>query len=250
MSDRIVVTGMVITSSPAGENDKRIVLLTKELGKISAFARGARRPGNHLMAASDSFAFGTFYLVRGREAYTLTGADISSYFRELTEDIVKTYTAYYFLELAEYYAVENQEAYKMLKLLYVAFRALSAGRIDSRLVRYVYELKILVINGEYPDFSRCAGCGGREELTEFSVFYNGMLCRKCAGNAGDAIHISPSALYALQYIVYADFPDLYKFTVTPEVLSELKMVTARCMHSYTDKKMNSADILDVLEQNI
>ena len=65
MADQIKVMGMVISSAPIGEHDKRIVLLTKEKGKISAFARGARRPGNHLMAASESFAFGSFYLIYG-----------------------------------------------------------------------------------------------------------------------------------------------------------------------------------------
>ena len=55
MADQIKVRGMVISSSPIGENDKRVVLLTKEKGKISAFVRGERRPGNHLMAARESF---------------------------------------------------------------------------------------------------------------------------------------------------------------------------------------------------
>ena len=109
MADQIKVRGMVISSSPIGENDKRVVLLTKEKGKISAFVRGARRPGNHLMAASDSFSFGIFYLMYGRDAYTVVNAEISNFFRELTSDLQKTYTAYYFLELAEYFTVENAD---------------------------------------------------------------------------------------------------------------------------------------------
>ena len=99
MAEQIKVTGMVISSSPIGENDKRIVLLTKERGKISAFVRGARRPGNHLMAASDSFAFGSFFMIPGKESFTMVGADITNYFRELAMDVYKTYSAYYFLEL-------------------------------------------------------------------------------------------------------------------------------------------------------
>ena len=35
MADQVKVKGMVISSSPIGENDKRVVLLTKEKGKIS-----------------------------------------------------------------------------------------------------------------------------------------------------------------------------------------------------------------------
>ncbi len=246
MADQIKVMGMVISSSPIGENDKRIVLLTREKGKISAFVRGARRPGNHLMAASDSFAFGSFYLMYGRDSYTLVNAEISNYFRELAGDIVCTYSAYYFLELAEYYAVENMDGSAMLNLIYASFKALLNDKLDNRLVRYIYELKLLVINGEYPEFSCCRQCGTAEGLSGFSIYTDGMLCDECRGVAKDVIDINQSTLYALQYIVYADISRLYTFTVSNEVMAELKMVMARCMHAYVERRMNSLEILDTL----
>ena len=43
MAETVTFTGMILTASPMKEFDKRVEVLTKERGRISAFARGARR---------------------------------------------------------------------------------------------------------------------------------------------------------------------------------------------------------------
>ena len=47
MREQVVLTGMVIKSAPAGEYDRRLVILTCERGKITADRKSTRLNSSH-----------------------------------------------------------------------------------------------------------------------------------------------------------------------------------------------------------
>lgn len=216
MQDFVVLTGIIIKSEPIGEYDRRVVLLTKERGKISAFAKGARRPGNRLMAPTNPFSFGQFRLFEGRTSYNMSEAEILNYFEELRADFAGAYYGMYFLEICDYYARENNDETGMLKLLYQSLRALLSDRFEDRLVRCIFELKVIMINGEFPGIS-----------------------------SGDTL--GESAAYAVTYIMNTPSERLFSFDVAPQVLEELKYFCKEICKRTFDKDFKSLEILENLE---
>ncbi len=245
MGQTIVLTGMVLSAAPVGEYDKRIVILTRERGKMSAFARGARRPGSQVMAASNPFAFGQFEAFEGKNSYTVVKADISNYFRDLARDLDGAYYGFYFLELADYYARENMDETPMLKLLYQSLRALENQSLPNRLGRRIFELRAMAENGEAPNVFSCLNCGKEEQLSYFQVDRGGTLCKDC-GTKKHVSELDGSTLYTLQYILTSRIEKLYTFTVSLEVLEKLEWVMNDYMKFYIDRKFHS---LQVLEEN-
>ncbi len=122
MKERVM--GMVLSAATIGEYDKRIVLLTKERGRISAFARGARRPKSPLSAATEPFTFGEFYIYKGKDSYVIEQVEAKNYFPELRKDLDDLYMGLYFCEVASYFTREGMQAKEELNLLYLSLRAL------------------------------------------------------------------------------------------------------------------------------
>lgn len=205
------VTGIVLKCEPIGEYDRRVVILTTERGKISAFAKGARKQGNRLMASTNPFCFGKFKLFEGRSSYSINEAEISNYFEEMRVDFEKACYGMYFLEVMDYYTRENNDEKQMLKLLYQSLRALCSDSYDNRLVRSIFEIKSVILNGEYP------GLGEQQYLD--------------------------STVYAAKYIEDSSIEKLYTFSVSEEVLKELTGISEKVINVSVDRKFKSLEIL-------
>ncbi len=213
MQDFLVVTGMVIKGSPISEYDRRITILTKERGKISCFAKGARKPNSPYVAATNPFSFGEFKLYVGKSSYNLLEANISYYFEELRHDYMSAYLGMYFLEVMDYFTRENNDEIEMLKLLFQSLRAISAKGLTNELTRAIFEIKVLVVNGEFPGIE-------------------------------DGMILSDGARYAIGYIESAPIEKLYSFSISSSVLKELQLFAKIYRNKYYSHDFKSLEILE------
>lgn len=214
MQDYVILTGMILKAIPVGEYDRHVCILTRERGKVTAYVRGARRPSSKLLGQTAPFSFGRFKLFIGKDSYSLAEAEISQYFEEMRSDMEAALYGSYFLELADYYTVENGDETMMLGLLYQSLRALTKASLPNPLVRYVFEMKAMVINGEFPGIPR------RE------------------------LPFSEALEYTVSYIANSPLEKLYTFSLKDSVLSELKSIMDEYRRIYVDRQLKSLDILE------
>lgn len=269
MAESITVTGMILSAQPNKEYDRRLVLLTKERGKISVFANGVRRPTAMLSGCSQPFVFGKFTLYEGRESYTLQAAEPENFFAELRTDLEAVYYGVYFCEFAETVTREGLPAKEELKVLYRSLGALLKKSIGVELVRAIFELKMLAVGGISPQVYECVKCRKKEDLHWFSAKSGGCICKACAdklweestlqdgqfsgeGNGTGLIvgerylPVSGSALYTMQYILATPIESLYTFTVTEDVLSQLKKILKEFTDLHIGRKFKSLEMLELL----
>ena len=219
MEDLVTVRGIVLKHSPSGDYDWVATIFTRERGKITAFARSARKPLAKLSGSVEPFCFGTFKLFAGKNSYTIVEADIENYFEGFREDLEGACYGTFFLELASYYTRENNEDADLLNLLYLSLMALLKDSIPNKLVRCIYELRSLVIEGEYPGIPMEMG-------------------------------LSKSAVYAMDYISGSPLQKLYTFNVAEEVLKELCRVSALFRKRYIDRQLKSIEMLSAFDDAI
>ena len=219
------ITGIVIRSVPVGESDRRVVLLTREIGKIAAFARGVRRQNSPLMGAVQPFNYGTFRIYAGRDYYVLTEARIDQHFDDLKKDMTLSCYGSYFLEVMDELTRENNDESRLLLLTYAALRALEKKALDPKLVRAVFEIRCAVEEGEFsmdPSFlSSLAPRSGAENATGIPV-------------------------RALEAIASSDMAHLFSFSVSGETLEQLLQISSRLLSRLTSHEFTSLKILNMM----
>ena len=100
-------------------------------------------------------------------------------------------------------------------LAYQSLRALESEAFDNRLVRAVFEIKAVMLEGEYPGPRR-----GEKYLD--------------------------ASLYALDFLYRTPPAKVYSFSVKPEVLGELETYADWLRRRTWDHKFSSLEILQVL----
>jgi DNA repair protein RecO (recombination protein O) len=176
---------IVLRTVDFSESSLIVTLFSRELGKIGAMAKGARRPKNPFDSGLDLLArCRIVFLRKSSDALDLlTEAKLLRRFRPVAGNLAGLYAGYYVAELLGELTDPYQAHPELFHLADQALVGLAGGQAVAREVLH-FELGLLHWLGLAPSLDRCVECGDAVTLSgrvPFGHLDGGVLCGRCRG---------------------------------------------------------------------
>jgi DNA repair protein RecO (recombination protein O) len=212
-----------------GETDRVVTLFTRDLGKLSVVAKGARGPRSRLAGTTEPFTYFNGLLAVGQNLDVLTQSEVVNAFSGLRKDLVRIGYASFFVELVDTGVEERQPHPELWDLLVAALSTLEAATTPDVLSR-AFELHALSQLGYEPRLHECVldEASVDEPGAAFHPLRGGMLCARCARSTAGTVPTSPETLATLRELTLLPLQSTAHANLEPEVRREL----ARCLIPY------------------
>lgn len=238
---------LVLRRIPLGETDKIVTLFSREYGKFSAVAKGARKTTSRLAGATEPLMLLRALLAEGMNLDVLTQCEIKESFPLLRGDFGLILRATYACELLEKLTVERDAAPEafdlLLSTLYVLQRA-----ADPDAALHAFELQLLAQVGYEPRLDACARCGGdlqHDGPLFFSPSRGGLLCSSCADATDDALPLAKETAETMaRLLLEEDARALAQLELSPTVRKEMARLLRAHLRYRLERDLKSTELLD------
>lgn len=188
---------VVLKTTPCAEQDKVVVLFSRERGVLRGIAKGARKFGNRFGSSLEPMSIVRvfFYEKERRDLVTISNCDLLESFFEAQRDPRVANAAAYFAELIEEFSPPQARDEDLYRLLTSVLRALAAGGDRDFLTAY-YDVWFLRLNGLLPHLARCRDCRKPVTAGWLAPRKDGVFCDACAPVKKDALPAETAAFLA------------------------------------------------------
>ncbi|SDH48043.1 DNA replication and repair protein RecO [Alteribacillus persepolensis] len=238
--------GIVLRTIAYGENNVILRIYTREAGKISVMARGAKKPKNKLSAAAQPFVYGMFLYYKGSGMSTLSQGDNIDSFRIIRDDIVKTAYASYMSELLDKLTDEKERNPYLFELFLQLLQKMNEDD-DPEVLTRIFETKMMQQAGITPELNQCVRCKRKEGTFSFSVKEAGFLCHHCKGIDEYRFDIHQKTVQLLRTFFYMDMKRLGNVALKQSTKTELRQVLQTYYDEYTGIFLKSRRFLEQME---
>jgi len=218
----------VIKMADFSETSRVITFYTREFGKISTLAKGAKRLKSAFEAALDLLAHCRIVFLRKSSSSLdiLTEAQLISRFRPGGNQLIHLYGGYY---LAELLTALTEEYDPHPDLFDHALETLNnlASEDSPQLEIIKFELILLREIGHLPVFNYCIRCErptSQNGPFAYWISQGGFLCKPCQHSGIDSRPIQAGTLTILNRLAQAEETALNRIQISPSQQQEMRRI--------------------------
>ena len=186
MSRNYQTNAINIKSYNLSDNDKIIVMYSKDYGIIRAVAKGVKKPKSKLGGRMDLLVNNSLLLAKGKNLDIISQAEVLNGFSKIRTDISKISYASYCAELINVFGIEDDvNCEKIYSLLTESLSNINDASSKNDILSQViyFQTELMKIIGYEVALNACAACGNPyEDNFIFSIVSGGVVCPNCSQN--------------------------------------------------------------------
>ena len=240
----LTTKGLVLREVNYKESDKILTVLTAEEGKLTVSAKGCRKKGSAIAAASQLLVWSEFTLYEYQNRWAVKEAVTERQFGDVRSDLDKLSLASYFAEVTEALSREGQPEPELLSLTLNSLHALEKLPYPAALIKTAFEWRAMALAGYEPMADACAVCGTEPPADPRIHLTEGVLhCAACRGEIGDGISmpLTEAALTALRHFIWGDPKRLFSVNIDQTSLKQLGQASEAYLMTQLERGFRTLD---------
>ncbi|MCA9027369.1 MAG: DNA repair protein RecO [Planctomycetaceae bacterium] len=231
---------LVIRLADWSESSRVVTLFTRDFGKISALAKGAKRLRSAFEAGLDLLSESRIVFLRKSSSSLdiLTESQLIARFQPSSSSLTSLYGGYYVAELLSGLSEEYDPHPHLYQVATDTLRSLESDE-DAQPALLRFELVLLNEIGSLPEFDACLVCGcpvNEQRTFAFWVNQGGLICANCQRPAYQQQPIDAGAIALLRKLVDDDPAVARNVTPSPEQLTQLRHITTAAVSHVLERR--------------
>ncbi len=219
---------IVIRRADFSESSRVVTCFSRDFGKLSLIAKGAKRPKSAFEAGLDLLAVCNIVFIRKSSGGLdiLTEAQLQRRFETKDRDLTGLYGGYYVAELLDGLSEEYDAHPQLYDDVLATLAALSAGEeVPTTILRF--ELSLLREIGQLPAWDVCVRCGQAVQQADWfgmKPSLGGVVCRPCLEHEEYYHRLTAGSLAVMRHLAEEPFGGQTRLSISRRQMNELRKV--------------------------
>jgi DNA repair protein RecO (recombination protein O) len=232
-----------------GETDRILTLFSREHGRLSAIAKGCRKPLSRLAAGTETFTYGRYMLATGKTLELVSQSETRESFPSIRAEMRRIAYATYIMELVNE-TLEDRDPNPDVFDTTLSSLYMLEGGVDAELVTRAFELQLMDMSGYRPRLDACARCGNPPgQKVSFSPSLGGVVCGDCGPLPDDAMELHQKTLATLSVLITAEPAQLRSMRPPVGVMDQMAKVMRWYIRYRLEKELKSAEFIQALKES-